>query len=286
MVALSDPKNDMKSPLQAQALSAGYAGRAILPHIDVAIERGQITVLVGPNGSGKSTLLRVLARLLSPTAGVVLLDGKPIAHLPTREVARQLAILPQLPQAAEGITVATLIEQGRFPHVGPLGLLRPVDRAAVAEAMALTDTAQFAVRPVDTLSGGERQRVWIALALAQATPLLLLDEPTTFLDIGHQLEILELITRLNRERNLTVVMVLHDINQAARYAHRLIVLHHGRIVADGEPRAIITPELLARVFGVRVHIIADPHTGAPVCIPYASLATSQVAVQYNSNIES
>lgn len=145
---------------------------------------------MGPNGSGKSTLLRVLARLLSPTAGVVLLDGKPIAHLPTREVARQLAILPQLPQAAEGITVATLIEQGRFPHVGPLGLLRPVDRAAVAEAMALTDTAQFAVRPVDTLSGGERQRVWIALALAQATPLLLLDEPTTFLDIGHQLEIL------------------------------------------------------------------------------------------------
>lgn len=274
MVSLPAQENDLAPPLQAQSVHAGYRGQPVIRQVDLTIERGQITILIGPNGSGKSTLLRALARLLTPATGAVLLDGKPIAHLPTREVARRLAILPQLPQAAEGLTVAALIEQGRFPHIGPLGFLRQTDRAAIAEAMVLTDTARFAERPVDTLSGGERQRVWIALALAQATPILLLDEPTTFLDIGHQLEVLDLIKRLNRERRLTVVMVLHDINHAACYADRLIVLWQGQIVADGNPRTVITPELLARVFGVRAHILADPHTGAPVCIPYAPLTAS------------
>jgi iron complex transport system ATP-binding protein len=260
--------------LEASDVAVGYDGRTVVQQLSLTIARGGITALVGPNGSGKSTLLKAMARLLVPSAGAIYLDGRAISSLPTRAVARELAILPQGPVAPAGITVAELVEQGRYPHAGPLRMLRRQDHAAIREALELTDTARYADRPLESLSGGERQRAWIALALAQATPTLLLDEPTTFLDIGHQLEVLELVQRLNRERSLTVVLVLHDLNQAARYADRMVALQQGQIVADGPPMAVLTASLLEQVFGVQASIVTDPVTGAPVCLPHACLPTS------------
>jgi iron complex transport system ATP-binding protein len=256
--------------LRAETLRVGYGERVVLAGLEIAIGGGGITALVGPNGSGKSTLLKTLARLLQPSAGAVYLDGLAIRRLPSPEVARRLAILPQGPVAPAGLTVGELVEQGRYPHAGALRMLRRQDHAAIAEAIALTNMESFAHRPLDSLSGGERQRAWIALALAQATPVLLLDEPTTFLDIGHQLEVLELVRRLNEERGMTIVLVLHDLNQAARYAGRMVALNNGQIVADGPPAAVLTAETLATVFGVRAHILQDPATGTPVCLPYAA----------------
>ena len=214
----NQPENSAQTPsvIRAESLTVGYDSRPILADLDLELERGQVTSLVGPNGSGKSTLLKGLARLLKPTGGTIYLDGQAIAHLPTVEVARRLAVLPQGPSAPPGLTVGELVEQGRYPHAGPLRMLRRQDHAAIAEALDLTGTTHFVQRPLDSLSGGEHQRAWIALALAQSTPILFLDEPTTFLDIGHQLEVLALIERLNRERQMTIVMVLHDLNQAAR----------------------------------------------------------------------
>jgi len=261
--------------LTADAVSVGYNGQTILERLSLNITRGGVTALVGPNGSGKSTLLKAMARLVPLQAGAVYLDGKAITREPTRVVARELAILPQGPVAPAGLTVAELVEQGRYPHAGALRMLRRQDHAAIREALELTDTLRFADRPLERLSGGERQRAWIALALAQATPILLLDEPTTFLDIGHQLEVLELVRRLNRERGLTVVLVLHDLNQAARYSDRMVALHQGQIVADGPPMAVLTASLLEQIFGVQASIVTDPVTGTPVCLPYAFLATPQ-----------
>ncbi len=258
--------------LTAQAVAVSYNERAVLEALSLEIIHGQVTALVGPNGSGKSTLLKTLARLLKPNAGTVLLDGKAISTLPTAEVARQLAILPQGPSAPPGMTVAELVEQGRYPHVGALRMLKHQDHQAVRDALALTNMTDFAHRPLDGLSGGERQRAWIALTLAQDTPILLLDEPTTFLDIGHQLEVLDLVQQLNRERAMSIVLVLHDLNQAARYSHRMVVLNQGRIVADGVPHTVLTPQLLADVFGVQANIVTDPASNTPVCLPYAVVA--------------
>jgi iron complex transport system ATP-binding protein len=255
--------------LATEALRVSYGARVVIDQLALQIERGTITALVGPNGSGKSTLLKTLARLLSPSAGAVYLDGKLISRMPTAAVARELAILPQGPSAPEGLTVRELVEQGRFPHVGALRMLRIQDHAAITAALNRTGMSSFAHRPLDALSGGERQRAWIALALAQETPILLLDEPTTFLDIGHQLEVLDLVRQLNQERAMTIVLVLHDLNQAARYSHRMVALQQGRIVADGAPIAVLTPVLLEQVFGVRANIVVDPASGTPVCLPYA-----------------
>jgi iron complex transport system ATP-binding protein len=241
----------------------------VVERLSVDLLKGGVTALVGPNGSGKSTLLKTLARLLKPSDGAVYLNGKAITRMPTSQVAQEIAVLPQGPSAPAGLTVGELVEQGRYPHAGPLKMLRKQDYAAIAEAMRLTGMEEFAHRALDSLSGGERQRAWVALALAQETPILLLDEPTTFLDMGHQLEILELVEQLNRERNMTVVLVLHDLNHAARFASRMIALKEGRIVADGPPVEILTPALLADLFGVRAHIMTDPETGTPVCLPYA-----------------
>jgi iron complex transport system ATP-binding protein len=263
--------NDQPPSLHAQILQVGYNGRPLINGLELAIEQGTITALVGPNGSGKSTLLKTLARLLKPSGGAVLLDGKAISQMSTDTVARQLAILPQGPSAPPGITVRELVEQGRFPHVGALRMLKQQDHVTIAEALKLTGMSDFAHRPVDSLSGGERQRAWIALTLAQDTPILLLDEPTTFLDIGHQLEVLDLVQRLNQQRRMTIVLVLHDLNQAARYAHRMVVLQRGAIVADGEPPAVLTATLLADVFNVKAHIVRDPERGTPVCLPYATV---------------
>lgn len=263
---MSDPKS--AAALAAEQISAGYDQRTVLEGLSTHITSGTMTALVGPNGSGKSTLLKALARLLQPSAGAVYLDGRAIARMPTATVARMLAVLPQGPTAPAGLTVAELVEQGRYPHAGPLRMLRRQDHTAITEALNLTNTTPFANRPVDSLSGGERQRVWLALALAQATPILLLDEPTTFLDIGHQIEVLDLVRMLNRNHGKTIIMVVHDLNHAARYADRMIALRAGQIVADGPPVAVLTPSLLEQVFGVGATILIDPVTHAPVCLPY------------------
>lgn len=255
------------APLEVRDARVGYGGAAVITDLSLRLERGRITALVGPNGSGKSTLLKALARLLTPEGGAVYLDGAAITTLPTREVARRVAVLPQQPDIPPGLTVAELVEQGRYPHVGPLRTLGTKDRDAVRRALTQTGMESFAHRPVDQLSGGERQRAWIALTLAQQTPTLLLDEPTTFLDLGHQFEVLELISRLNREAGLTVVLVLHDVNQAARHASRMLVLNRGAIVADGSPGEVLSVELLASVFRVHARVLVDETSGSPVCLP-------------------
>ena len=255
--------------LRADGVRVGYGERTVLDGLELAITTGTVTAVVGPNGSGKSTLLKALARLLRPSNGAIFLDGVAITNLPSTEVARRLAVLPQGPTAPGGLTVGELVEQGRYPHAGALRMLRMQDHEAIMTALALTDMTAYAARPLDGLSGGERQRAWIALALAQDTPMLLLDEPTTFLDIGHQLEVLELVRRLNRERGMTIVLVLHDLNHAARYADRLVALNRGgRIAADGAPQDVLTTALLAEIFGVRARILEDPESGAPLCLPY------------------
>lgn len=259
--------------LEAQNTAIGYGERLIVPELSLSIEKGVITALVGPNGSGKSTVLKTLARLIAPKSGAVYLDGRAIARLPTREVARQLAVLAQGPGVPEDLTVGELVEQGRYPHAGPLKMLVEQDHEAISAALAQTNMTELRQRKLDSLSGGERQRAWIALALAQATPILLLDEPTTFLDIGHQLEVLDLVAHLNRAYGKTILLVLHDLNQAARYADRMIVLNAGRIVADGSPQEVLTPQLLAEVFHVQATIIKHPVNGLPVCLPYATQET-------------
>ena len=276
--------NGTDASLIADLVSIGYPDRKVIETLSLAVETGKITALVGPNGSGKSTLLKAMARLLPVSAGAVYLDGKAITKLPSTQVARELAILPQGPSAPRGLTVAELVEQGRFPHVGALRMLRHQDHEAIKQALTLTNMNNFAHRSLDALSGGERQRAWIALTLAQDTPMLLLDEPTTFLDIGHQLEVLDLVRKLNQERQMSIVLVLHDLNQAARYSQRMVVLQQGQIVADGQPAEVLTPTLLADVFNVRANIITDPASNTPVCLPYAvaSRAVSEDRQQASS----
>jgi iron complex transport system ATP-binding protein len=254
--------------IRATNLTLGYDNQTIVDSLNTSIVPGQITTLVGPNGCGKSTLLRGLARLLKPSVGEVLLDGKAIHQMPTKELARRLGILPQSPGAPEGLTVYELVAQGRYPHQGFFQQWSHEDERVSREAIAVTNMVELADRPLDTLSGGQRQRAWIAMALAQSTPVLLLDEPTTYLDIGYQLEVMELIERLNRQRSMTILLVLHDLNQAARYSDRMIVLKDGAIVADGAPSDVLTPWLLEEVFHVHANIVTDPGSESPVCLPY------------------
>jgi iron complex transport system ATP-binding protein len=271
-------------------LALGYDKQPILEDLTLNISAGAITTLIGPNGCGKSTLLRGMARLLSPRRGAVYLDGAQIHKLPTKTLAKHLGILPQGPVAPEGLTVRELVAQGRYPHQRWFDQWSSDDEQKLAEALEMTGLSAFAARPVEALSGGERQRAWIALTLAQDTSVLLLDEPTTFLDIGHQLEVLDLVQRLNRERAITLVMVLHDLNQAARVSHRLVAMRSGQIVAQGAPQQVITAELLANVFGVLADVIVDPRSGAPLCLPYgthpAPLTESQLetAIPASANI--
>ncbi|WEH39510.1 ABC transporter ATP-binding protein [Streptomyces sp. AM 2-1-1] len=253
--------------LGARGLRLGYGSRDIVKDLDIDIPAGGVTMIVGPNACGKSTLLRSLARLLTPSAGSVLLDGEDIRSLPTKAVARILGILPQTPVAPEGITVADLVGRGRYPRQGWLRSWTAEDDAAVAEALVATDVLELAERPVDELSGGQRQRVWIAMALAQHTDVLLLDEPTTYLDISHQLDVLDLLTDLNRERGVTLVAVLHDLNLACRYADHLVAMKDGRIVAEGRPAGIVTAELVTEVFGMRCSVVPDPASGTPMIVP-------------------
>jgi len=253
--------------LAAQSLTLAYGEHAVIDGMDLEIPPGRITVIVGANGCGKSTLLRALARLIPPKAGQVVLDGKALHGRPTRDVARTLGLLPQSPVAPEGIAVADLVGRGRHPHQKLLARWGARDYEVVAQALEATGTADLADRSVDELSGGQRQRVWIAMALAQETDILLLDEPTTFLDVAHQVEVLDLLTDLNRDRGTTIVMVLHDINLAARYADHIFALRAGRLVASGTPDDVITSELIRDVFDLDALIVPDPVSGSPIVVP-------------------
>ncbi|MFE6839937.1 ABC transporter ATP-binding protein [Streptomyces sp. NPDC057705] len=254
------------SRLAARGVTVGYGGRSVIDDLHVAIPPGVISTIIGSNGCGKSTLLRTLSRLLKPTKGSVVLDGEDIATLRTRDVAKKLGLLPQAPVAPDGLTVADLVARGRHPHQSWLRQWSSDDAAVVERALAMTGVSDLADRPVDALSGGQRQRVWISMTLAQGTDLLLLDEPTTFLDLAHAIDVLDLVDDLH-ESGCTVVMVLHDLNLATRYSDNLIVMKAGSILAQGHPRDVITAELLHEAFGLRAKVIDDPVGDRPLIVP-------------------
>jgi len=253
--------------LGASNLYLGYGDRPVVRGVDIAIPSGKLTVVIGANGSGKSTMLRGLARLLAPSSGEVLLDGKAIHALSTREVATIMGVLPQTPSAPEGIVVADLVGRGRYPHQGWFRRWTSEDDTAVIQALASTGMEAFAERPVDSLSGGQRQRVWIAMVLAQGTELLLLDEPTTYLDIQHQVEVLDLLTELVRSDGRTIAVVLHDLNLACRYADHIVAMKDGTIVAEGVPAQIVTEALVHEIFNLKAQVVPDPISNTPLVVP-------------------
>ncbi|MFF7375059.1 ABC transporter ATP-binding protein [Streptomyces massasporeus] len=254
------------SRLAARGVTVGYGGRVVIDELDVAIPPGVITTIIGPNGCGKSTLLKTLSRLLKPAKGAVVLDGEDIGRLRTRDVAKKLGLLPQAPVAPEGLTVADLVARGRHPHQSWLRQWSSDDADVVARALAMTGVSDLADRPVDALSGGQRQRVWISMTLAQGTDLLLLDEPTTYLDLAHAVDVLDLVDDLH-ESGCTVVMVLHDLNLATRYSDNLVVMREGSVLAQGHPRDVITAELLDEAFGLKARVIDDPVGDRPLVVP-------------------
>ena len=258
--------------LSAEDVTLAYDRRVIAERLSVRIPDHSFTVIVGPNACGKSTLLRALSRMLRPSQGRVLLDGQVIQSMSAKKVARTLGLLPQSSIAPDGITVGDLVGRGRYPHQGLLRQWSAEDERVVRESMERTGVAALADRYVDELSGGQRQRVWIAMALAQQTPLLLLDEPTTYLDIQHQIDVLDLCAELHEEHGRTLVAVLHDLNHAARYATHLVALRGGEVVAEGAPHDVVTAELVEAVFGLRCQVIEDPETGTPLVVPAARQA--------------
>lgn len=264
--------------LRAEDLHLAYDDRVVVAGLSLVVPPGRITVIVGANACGKSTLLRALARLLAPRSGTVYLDGRSVHTTPTRQVARRLGILPQAPVAPEGLTVVDLVTRGRSPHQSWWRQWTAADEAAVADALRATAMTDLADRPVDELSGGQRQRAWIAMAIAQETPVLLLDEPTTFLDLAHQIDVLDLVVDLNRLAGRTIVMVLHDLNQACRYADHVVAMKGGRIATQGVPAEVITPEVVAEVFDVHCQVTTDPVSGTPLVIPVGRHHAPQPAV--------
>ncbi|MFS0872634.1 ABC transporter ATP-binding protein [Paenibacillus xylanilyticus] len=252
---------------QAEDLVAGYDHKAVIQGISLEIPSNKISVIIGANGCGKSTLLKTMARLIKPISGEVKLDGKPVSKIPPKQLARIIGLLPQSPIVPEGISVADLVGRGRFPHQSLFSGWTKKDYEAVAEAMSIMDITEFANHNIDELSGGQRQRVWIAMALAQQTDILFLDEPTTFLDITYQVEILDLLTDLNRKHGTTIVMVLHDINLSARYADHIIALHQGKLVAEGTPSEVITSTMVKDIFGLDCTVVEDPLSGSPLVVP-------------------
>jgi iron complex transport system ATP-binding protein len=253
--------------LRGDKITLAYDQRIVVDALDVEIPDNSFTVIVGANGSGKSTVLRGLARMLRPKSGTVHLDGQPIRSIAPKEVARRLGLLPQGPIAPDGITVADLVGRGRYPHQGLLRQWSKADEAAVTDAMRATSVLELSTSFVDELSGGQRQRVWLAMALAQQTSIMLLDEPTTFLDIAHQIDVLDLCADLHENHGRTLVAVLHDLNHACRYATHLIAMRSGQIVAQGDPGDIVTADLVHEVFGLRCRVVEDPESGTPLIIP-------------------
>jgi iron complex transport system ATP-binding protein len=273
--------------LQTHQLTLSYDEAIIIEHLDLTLHLGQVTALVGANGCGKSTLLRGISRLLKPRGGQVVLDGQDIWKLPAKKLARQLGILPQSPAAPEGLTVHELVAQGRYPHQGWLQQWSAEDERIARDAMALANVSEYADRPVDTLSGGQRQRAWIAMTLAQDSDIILLDEPTTFLDLAYQIEVLDLLHDLNTQRGKTIIMVLHDLNHACRYADHIVAVKDGGIAASGAPEDVVTEDMVRTVFGIDCQIVPDPVTGTPLVVPVgrggrrtvARAAESQAAVR-------
>lgn len=260
-------KEKARAKLAGSNVSIAYGGRRVIESLDLIVPERRFTALIGPNGSGKSTILRTVAGLMQSSGGTVLLDGRSIAALSTKDLARRIGILLQGPTAPEGLTVADLVRQGRYPHRSFFARWSAEDQAACDEALTLTGTQDLAGRPLDSLSGGQRQRAWIAMTLAQQSEVILLDEPTTYLDLEHQIELMNLVTMLVGRQGKTIVAVLHDINQAARYAEHLVILKAGRITAAGKPGDVISAEAIADVFKVKTVIIRDPVAGTPLCIP-------------------
>lgn len=260
--------NGVNVSLSTQKLSIGYQQRQVIDSLDLVLPSAKVSVLIGSNGCGKSTLLKAMARLLTPESGTVILDGMDIHASNTAQIARKMAILPQTPVAPEGVTVRQLVSLGRFPYQNWLRQWSKDDEQQVDEALRLTGTETLQFRPVDALSGGQRQRVWIAMTLAQSTPTLLLDEPTTYLDLAHQIEILELLHGLNQQQGKTIVMVLHDLNLACRYADHLVAVRNGRVYDAGAPKDIMTETLVKDVFNLHCRIIDDPFFHTPLCIPF------------------
>lgn len=253
--------------LKAENLSLGYHDHTVIKDLAIELKRGDMTTILGPNGCGKSTLLKALARLVKPSNGRVTLDGRDVHALNSRALAREMAILPQSPLAPEGITVGDLVKRGRTPWRGFLSPWSEEDSQACSDALVAVGLADMTDRPVQELSGGQRQRAWIALVLAQSAPLLLLDEPTTYLDLVHQIDVLSLLHRRNVDDGLTVISVLHDLNLAARFSDTLILLGHHGLVAIGTPEQVITPENLEKSFGLKAQVVSDPVTGRPMVVP-------------------
>ncbi len=260
----------MKDIIYTKGMDAGYEDNLIIRDLNITLPRHRITALVGANGSGKSTILKAIARILRPSSGAVYLDGKDIHTQKTREIAKKLAILPQNPTAPDGLTVAELICYGRAPYQGSFGSLSRHDLEKVQWAIEVTGMEAFAERPLDQLSGGQRQRAWIAMALAQETDVFLLDEPTSFLDISHQYEVLSLLKQLNESEERTIIMVVHDLNHASRYAHHMIAVKDGAVACSGTPYDVMKPELIHAVFGIYADILTDPRSGVPICLPYVN----------------
>ncbi len=271
--------------LMTSKLDIAYEDRLIVEDLNIQIPQGRITALVGANGSGKSTILKTMARIMQPKQGSVLLDGKSIHKQSTREVAKQLAILPQTPTAPEGLTVTELVSYGRFPYQKGFGSMKAEDKEKIAWAMEATGMLDFHDRPIDQLSGGQRQRAWIAMSLAQDTEILFLDEPTTYLDMAHQLEVLQLLEKLNATSGRTIIMVVHDLNHASRYAHHMIAIKKGKAIAEGSPTEVMTCEVLRDVFGIEADIVVDPRSGVPLCLPYALEGHAHEAVQAEQQVQ-
>lgn len=263
-----DESRGIMSRLNGKQVKIGYGDTTIINNLDVEVPDGKVTSIIGPNGCGKSTLLKALSRLLSIKDGAIHLDGQSIHAQSTKEIAKKIAILPQSPEVADGLTVGELVSYGRFPHQKGFGRLTAEDKKEIDWALSVTDTSEFRHRSINDLSGGQRQRVWIAMALAQRTDIIFLDEPTTFLDICHQLEILELVQKLNKEQGCTIVMVLHDINQAIRFSDHLIAMKEGNIVANGTTQEVLTKDILEKVFNIDVVLDEDPRTGKPLLVTY------------------
>ncbi|BAU65727.1 ferrichrome ABC transporter, ATP-binding protein [Stanieria sp. NIES-3757] len=260
-------QNPFTNHLETKQLTLAYEGAPVVRNLDLGIRAGKITVLVGANGCGKSTLLRGLARLLKPKSGIVYLDGKDIVRLNSKTVAKKLGMLTQSPIAPEGLTVRDLVAMGRYPYQNWLQQWSKEDEQKVAEALEITAMSKLGERALDKLSGGQRQRAWIAMILAQDTDILLLDEPTTFLDLSHQVELLDLLQELHESKGKTIVMVLHDLNLACRYADYLVAVQQGKVYATGTPEQVMTEEMVQEVFGLECRIVSDPVANTPMCIP-------------------